>query len=542
MKKRVLIIIGIIIMLIAITILYNKFYVDNYNFKLNGSDTIYLNIGDMWEDPGYTQDGDNHIIVKNNVNYDIEGNYEVKYTLKIYLFSKTLVRKVNVVNANQTTDLTLTINGDNPYYLMKNHDYEEAGFSSFDKIDGIITNNVQVTNNIDNSNDGTYEVKYQIKNTNGITKTSIRKVIVYSFNFEGKLKTNEPSKNNEILLNINDINYSYIILPDGNKSNDRKITFSVSENNKYSFIIYDTNNNSLTYDINVNNIDNEKPTGTCTLSLLDTNGEIIVDAKDNNEIQGFIYQYGNNKTKMINNNKYTINTMDEKASVTIYDSAGNFNTISCKTINNSTKMTREYTLETYNYNGSNKRYWFYKPNITKRDKVPLVIYFHGSGGSANYNAVNNIAIPKNIKDGKDFPYYVIAPYNGTQNDFVISLINYITSNYNIDTKRIILSGGSAGSPAALSIAGNNPGKFSCIVVISGYSNTVNVNVNKLTNIPIWFFQGTGDNYKMMEDYVNKINNAGGNAKITSYKGGHDAPVDAFLREDLTNWILTNKSK
>ncbi len=541
MNKKVLIIIGIIIV-IAVILIYNKSYVDNYNFKLNGSETIYLNIGDKWDDPGYIVDNDKNIIVNNNIDYSKVGNYQVTYNLKIFLFSKTLTRNVNIVNENQATNFTLSIKGDNPYYLMKDNTYEEPGIYSHDEIDGDLSSKVQVTNNINNTIDGTYEIKYQIKNTNGITKIVSRKVIVYSLNFKGKLKTNEPSQTNDILLKINDSNYSHTILPDGSKSNERNITFNVNENKKYSFIIYDINNNSINYDIDVKNIDNEKPTGTCILSLLDTSGEVTVDAKDNNEIQGFIYQYGNNKTELMTSNKYTIKTMDNTASVTIYDTANNTNTINCKSIDNATKLKRSYTLETYKYNGTNKKYWFYQPKISKRDKVPLVIYFHGAGGGGNVNNVNNIAIPKNLKDGKDFPYYVVAPHNGTQEDFVLSLIDYLVKNYNIDTSRIVLSGGSMGSPPAIRIAGNNPHKFSCVVIISSYSETPNVSIDQAKQVPIWFFQGTADMYSKVENYVKKINDAGGNAKLTSYKGGHDAPVDAFLREDLTNWILNNKAK
>ena len=64
----------------------------------------------------------------------------------------------------------------------------------------------------------------------------------------------------------------------------------------------------------------------------------------------------------------------------------------------------------------------------------------------------------------------------------------------------------------------------------------------MANTPVWIFQGTSDYYDIMQQFVSKINNVGGNAKLTSYKGGHDAPVNAFLREDLTNWILSTKTK
>ena len=37
------------------------------------------------------------------------------------------------------------------------------------------------------------------------------------------------------ILNINDANYSYTILPNGNKTLEREIIYTATENNKYSF-------------------------------------------------------------------------------------------------------------------------------------------------------------------------------------------------------------------------------------------------------------------------------------------------------------------
>ena len=539
MVKKILI---VIVILLLGTIIYNYYYVDNYDFKLNGSKTIMLNIGDVWEDPLYTIKDNKKVNIDDNINYYQEGNYEINYTFKFGLFSKTLTRNITILNKEKNTNLVFSLKGNNPYYLMINKTYIEPGYEVYDSINGLLTNNVQVFNNLDNTKEGTYDINYQVKNSDGITKTVTRNIIVYSLKFEGKLQTEDASQENEIIINITDNNYSHTILPDKTKNANRLIKYSVNENGPYTFLIYDKNNDVLNYNVNITNIDHEKPTGTCVLSLLDKGAKIQVTANDNNQIQGYEYQYGNNKTKLISEKYYDINTMDEKAYVTIYDTANNYETITCNTVDHSTKKTRQYTLETYNYNGTNKKYWLYQPNITVREKVPLVIYFHGDGGSGSTAAVNNIAIPKNLKDGEDFPYYVVAPYVGTQENFVLELINYLIKNYNIDSKRIILSGGSSGSPAALRIASNNPNKFSCIVIISSFRGTPIYDVTKLTYLPIWFFQGSGDMYSTVEEYVNKINNAGGNAKLTQYKGGHDAPVNAFLRTDLTNWLLTNKAK
>ena len=540
MKKGLIIILIIGIIIIG-ALIFNYVYVNNYNFKLNGSDYLILNNGDTWKDPLYVVDNNKDIIIDNNIDFNKEGNYEVNYILKIGLFSKKLTRKVDIVNKDKKTSFTLDIKGNNPYYLLINHEYKEDGYDAYDNTDGVLTNNVNVINNISNT-EGEYEIIYQVTNSNGITKKSTRKVVVYSFNFEGKLKTKEYAKSNEIILDIKDNNYSYTILPDNTKTQKRLINYEVLENNNYVFNIYDKNNNSLAYEVNIDNIDIEAPTGSCTLSLKDVGGLISVIASDNTEIAGYEYKYGNNKTQLITDKQYNINTMDELASITIYDKAGNTSDITCKTVDNSTIQQRNYTLKSFKVYGSDKKYWFYEPKISKRQKVPLVFYFHGAGGNGNVYSVNNVALPKNIYDGHDFPYYIVAPFNGSEENLVFGLIDELSKKYQIDTNRIFLSGGSAGSPPTIRIANKNPNKFSGVIIISASKNIATYNVDNMASTPVWIFQGTSDNYDIMQQFVSKINNVGGNAKITSYKGGHDAPVNAFLREDLTNWILSTKTK
>ncbi len=541
MTNKVLNLVIIILCILIIGIVVNLLIIYNYDFKLIGSENIVLNLGDTWEDPGY-EIKNKTVNVSNNIDYSNTGDYTVTYAFRLGLVTRSVYRYIKIVDANQDTGFTLKLKGKNPYYLLKNNQYKEAGYEVNDTNDGDLTSRVEVKDNIKSDTLGTYEVTYKVKNSDGIIKTTIRKVNVYSFNFTNSLTTTEFTQVNNILLTINDSNYDYTILPNNDKTTDTNVSYEVKANGKYIFKIYDKNNNYLTYEENITNIDTEKPTGNCTLSLLNKGGKITVNAKDNGKIKGYEYVYGSTKSNLVKENNYNINTMDDTANVIVYDLANNNTSIKCSVIDNSTKHAREYTLETFNQNGFNKKYWLYKPNITERQKVPLLIYFHGAGGSASVNAVNNIAIPKNLKDGKDFPYYVAAPYQGTNHDFAMSLLKYLVNTYHVDSKRVYISGGSAGSPAALSIAGQHPNRFAGIVIIAGYGNTVNTDVNKVTYLPVWFHQGSYDSFNTMKNYVDRINSAGGHAVITSYPGGHDAPVDAFLKTEVTNWILSNKSK
>lgn len=552
MKKKIIIIIIIPIVLVIGLLVYNYIYVNNYNFKLKGSDTILLNVSDTWEDPLYIVDNNKNVVVKSNVNYNQEGDYQITYTLKIGLFSKTLTRFISIFNDNQTTSFIINLKGDNPYYLMLNHDYIEEGYEVYDITDGYLTNNVTESNNINNTTEGKYEVKYQIKNSNNITKTFTREVIVYSFNIEKKiLNTDDYAKENTIILDITDKNYSYTILPDGNKNDSRTINYKVIENNTYTFTIYDINNDSFEYKINITNIDREKPTGKCVLTLKNNSDkEINVEASDNNKIKGYVYEYGGYKTNLLTQNNYTYKSGNKTASVTIYDMADNSETIECEVSdkivvitpkptstptpkpkpkpsnNNDVSInyaTRSYTTQTLN----GVSYALYSPSSSINGKIPLVIYYHGGAGL-------NIGLPAYIAGGANYPFYVAFPINNQDPNFATNLISNLSSRLSIDTKRVYVAGASSGTKPAMVTAYQNQGRFAGVIILASYSGTPTLNAG----VPMWFFQGTNDSYQMVVNIVNNINASGGKATLTAYNGGgHDSPLVAFNRGDLINWIL-----
>ena len=553
MKNKILIIIFVIIIIILLLINYKL--VDNIDINLIGNNKISLNIDDNWIDPGYTIN-DNYkdkVNIKSNLDLSKEGTYYVSYNVKFGLFNKKIEREINVFSKDIYTDTIITLTGDNPYYLMRGTEYIEPGVKAYDIYEGNL-NNIIIDNNIDNQNNGNYEVIYTVTSNNGIVKSVKRDVIVYSFDFNSKTKYTEYSKNNEIILDISDKQYSYTILPNEEKTYNKQINYLVEENGLYTFNIYDKNNQLFKYEINITNIDNTSPTGTCTLSLNDKGGIISVNALDNNEIAGYEYDYGNNKTKMLSDNKYTITTNDENANVIIYDKANNETSITCKVIDNSTKIMHNYTLNTYKYKEKNYQYWLYSPkDNTFRKKMPLVVYFHGDGGRKSPNDVNKYGLPKYTKVGSDYPFYMIAPYCNNYTDFssedymnyVMDLINYMINNYNIDTDRIIISGGSSGARGAYTIASKYK-KFSCMVIISGITYQLYPDKEQnLTYLPIWVFHGKDDqqvNYNDVKHHVDNINSYGGNVLLTTYNGGHNSTDQAFENKDVINWMITQKRR
>ena len=584
-SKIIKIIIGVIAFILLLVGI-NYIMINKVVFSLIGNKEIQLNVNDTWNDKGFNISNEslrNKVKITNNVNTSKEGTYEVNYTLKRGIFSKSLTRTIKVLGENEDSGFTFKLNGDNPYYLLYNNQYSEPGFSAIDSLDGDITNNVIVTNEeADN-----HEIIYTITNSQGVTKTLKREVFSYAFNFIATIKTRDPAQSNEINIDINDENYDYTILPNNEKTTRKQIEYGVIENNKYTFVLYDKQNNSFQYDAVIDNIDREPPVGTCSYTLSDNSGIITVTAKDDNEIQGYKYSYGKNETELLTENTYTVNTLDDNASVTIYDKANNSVKVDCKTEDNSSSTKRNYTLNDYTWNNNKYRFWKYIPNNLKRTKYPLVVYLRGDHlVKTDPNNINKYGFTKHVKEGEDYPFYMISPYcshftdycsrglafygEGGLGEAVVDMVNYMIKNYNIDTNRIILIGEDSGGDGAYLLASTHKDMFSCAIIDEARGFSYNqkltylklVNPKSLINTPLWIFQAKENakisfeendknvnitlpysRFEEAKKYADEITAAGGNVKFTPIEGsGENNENTIYRNQELINWMLSQKKK
>lgn len=171
-RLRTLIKIFIIVLLVLLIFLfYFKKNIVDVNFKLNGSNTVVVNVFDEYVEQGATAfihgtDKTKDIIIdSNSVNTNKLGVYKVTYKLKIGLLniSKKLTRKVEVVDI---VSPEITVESDN-IYLDLGETLVVPEATAKDNYDGDLTDKIVTTNNIDVNKVGDYIINYKVADASG---------------------------------------------------------------------------------------------------------------------------------------------------------------------------------------------------------------------------------------------------------------------------------------------------------------------------------------------------------------------------------------
>ena len=120
-------------------------------------------------------------------------------------------------------------------------------------------------------------------------------------------------------------NYYYTILPDGTRSYSKYISYSYDEVGDYEFDLYLMNGSHKKYIVNIESIDREGPTGTCTLYYENNQTTINMNVTDKSGIQKYSY----NGLDFYNNTT-TLSSITPNITVRAYDKHNNYTDIKCK--------------------------------------------------------------------------------------------------------------------------------------------------------------------------------------------------------------------
>ena len=218
-----------------------------------------------------------------------------------------------------------------------------------------------------------------------------------------------------------------------------------------------------------------------------------------------------------------------------------------------TKMEgqNKFTLETEIVKKVKMNYLLYLPPGYNESgqEWPLMMFLHGSGERGDdIEKVKVHGPPKLIAAGKDFPFIVVSPQcpeeERWQSDELDALIQNIIDNYNVDEKRIYLTGLSMGGFGTWDLASAYPERFAAIAPVCGGGNPRNA--NKLKNIPAWVFHGEKDPVVPVEEahkMVDALKKSGAEVKLTIYpEAGHDSWTETYDNPDLYDWFLSKVKK
>ena len=174
----------IIICLISLSVLIIGsiiFLTSKYAISLNGEEIVKVEVGEKYKELGAKSIIDfKNIKTCGKVDTKKIGTYEINYK---YFYSniKRIVKVVDTIKPVINLDGNVEIN------LAIGATYKEPGYNSSDNYDGDLTEKVVITNNIDTTKAGIYDVIYEVTDSSGNKESVIRKV---SVNEKGPLSMN----------------------------------------------------------------------------------------------------------------------------------------------------------------------------------------------------------------------------------------------------------------------------------------------------------------------------------------------------------------
>ena len=140
---------------------------------LSGDNTIPVEIGGSYTEPGYTAKDSAGKDLTDRVEAVIDGNF-LKYTVSDEQGNQTTATRSITYVDTMPPEITLT-DGDE-IHLEPGEEYVDPGYTAIDNADGDVTANVQVSGSVEKYKLGSYPITYTVSDSNGNTQTVTRTV------------------------------------------------------------------------------------------------------------------------------------------------------------------------------------------------------------------------------------------------------------------------------------------------------------------------------------------------------------------------------
>ena len=363
----------------TITVIEEEKIID---FHLNGEINITIDQDSAYSDPGFVatdqfnNDYRGYVTIENYLDTSTPGTYKILFKLNYEDSKMTLTRTITVKAksgskpASDKKEIKFYLNGQANMVLSVNTSFTDPGFVASDG-----TNNyndfVFVSGGVNTKKVGTYTLTYTL-NYEGTKKTLTRTVVVQGSKYSvNQVKNN----NNTVTINItsNTADFGYFIDPKLNKLTSKTISYTVTKNDTYIFLLCDKSGTNTVISVKVTSITNYTPTPTPTPTpepKKDTTppkgncyGQVVtggitkyyVYASDESGIESYTHN-----GKKYTNSTFSVKNDVEDDTVRVTDKAGNYKDIQCVY----QPIVSKTNAAVDSYSSDTLKYWVEKPTNT----------------------------------------------------------------------------------------------------------------------------------------------------------------------------------
>jgi predicted peptidase len=187
---------------------------------------------------------------------------------------------------------------------------------------------------------------------------------------------------------------------------------------------------------------------------------------------------------------------------------------------------------------------------------PLIVFLHGMGERGNDGwKQTEVGIGRAIRLNPDrFPALVLMPqcspstvWSSMENQngapswkCIDAAIDVVRDRYNVDAKRMTLTGLSMGGYGTFRYGAMRADRFAAFMPVCGGGNPDDA--AQLARRPLWAFHGLADTVVKPDksrEMVEAVRAAGGDAELTEYEGvGHNSWDKAYGDPAAIEWLLS----
>lgn len=182
---------------------------------------------------------------------------------------------------------------------------------------------------------------------------------------------------------------------------------------------------------------------------------------------------------------------------------------------------------------------------------PLLLFLHGMGERGdNLEMLYVNGVPKLLREGARLPFITLMPqcpetsFWPDEYRSLKLLLDHIIKTYNVDPRRIYITGLSMGGYGTYEMLTRYPDLFAAAIPICGGigSMTARMNLPVLKDIPLWIFHGEKDDVVTVEEsrqiytYLQSIGHE--NLKMTLYPDlNHDSWTRTYDNSEVYDFLL-----